>query len=314
MLTFAQKPQASSKATSAQPANARRAPVKSSDAANARVTGNQAALRMQQNDRESFAPAVNMPSTAPVSGKTADGAQGEGQEWLPMAGNGTGLDHGGTLPYREATELAECVRIMGDESYCRQTVLGEAPGMAAASKPTLQKSTVSGPTPSDCGGFKWIVQWKLDQPSTQGGWVIQKVEMPDDAKDCSDKLVDRKKVGGFQPDWFPFWEAWPINKNQKVTTYAEGGDLEDDTFSEPSVGSDSKGPATLKGTPEFYEGLTLPPSFKVTNKPPTGILPTTKSAPTLTGGTGSISHSITAAWDCCSKEPAATKQTKITTV
>ena len=37
--------------------------------------------------------------------------------------------HGGTLPYREATELTECIRIMGDENaaYCHQEVLGEAP-------------------------------------------------------------------------------------------------------------------------------------------------------------------------------------------
>jgi hypothetical protein len=36
---------------------------------------------------------------------------------------------GSTLPYREATELAECIRIMGDANrdYCRQTVLGEPP-------------------------------------------------------------------------------------------------------------------------------------------------------------------------------------------
>ena len=36
---------------------------------------------------------------------------------------------GSTLPFRQATELAECIRIMGQESmaYCRQTVLGEAP-------------------------------------------------------------------------------------------------------------------------------------------------------------------------------------------
>lgn len=36
---------------------------------------------------------------------------------------------GSTLPYREATELAECIRIMGEEnaSYCRQEVLGETP-------------------------------------------------------------------------------------------------------------------------------------------------------------------------------------------
>lgn len=37
--------------------------------------------------------------------------------------------HGGTLPYREATELQTCLRIMGDANtdYCRQQVLGETP-------------------------------------------------------------------------------------------------------------------------------------------------------------------------------------------
>ena len=36
---------------------------------------------------------------------------------------------GGTLPYREATELAKCIQIMGNESaeYCREEVLGEKP-------------------------------------------------------------------------------------------------------------------------------------------------------------------------------------------
>ena len=36
---------------------------------------------------------------------------------------------GSTLPYRQATELMECLRIMGEENrdYCRQEVLGEAP-------------------------------------------------------------------------------------------------------------------------------------------------------------------------------------------
>jgi hypothetical protein len=36
---------------------------------------------------------------------------------------------GSTLPYREATELADCIRIMGEDSrdFCRETVLGEKP-------------------------------------------------------------------------------------------------------------------------------------------------------------------------------------------
>jgi hypothetical protein len=54
--------------------------------------------------------------------------------------------------------------------------------------------------------------------------------------------------------------------------------------------------------------LTLPGSFKVTNAAPTFILPATKSAPKLTGGTGAISHNLTAIWDCCGAD----KTTKLT--
>lgn len=44
---------------------------------------------------------------------------------------------GSTLPYRESTELLECVRIMGEqnESYCREAVLGEEGGAAAPAAP-----------------------------------------------------------------------------------------------------------------------------------------------------------------------------------
>jgi peptidoglycan/xylan/chitin deacetylase (PgdA/CDA1 family) len=53
-----------------------------------------------------------------------------------MRGPRTGepaLRHGSTLPYREATELAACLRIMGPENaeYCREQVLGETSGGAA---------------------------------------------------------------------------------------------------------------------------------------------------------------------------------------
>jgi hypothetical protein len=50
----------------------------------------------------------------------------------------------GTLPYREATELAECIRIMGEENraYCRQEVLGEQ------SEPTLELDRAKTSAPS----------------------------------------------------------------------------------------------------------------------------------------------------------------------
>jgi len=52
-----------------------------------------------------------------------------------------------TLPYAEATELAECIRIMGEKNskFCRQEVLGEAPPalVPQTSTPQIQGAVIS---------------------------------------------------------------------------------------------------------------------------------------------------------------------------
>jgi hypothetical protein len=179
---------------------------------------------------------------------------------------------------------------------------------APTAGPKLKKKNVRGPKPVDSGGFEWVIQWELDETTTTGGWVVQKVELDHSVKSKDDKPVDPGKAGGLDPGWYPVWEAWQINKDQKVTTYAETGDVEDDTYGSGPL-KDTKGSLTVRGTPEFYDGLTLPSSFKVTNKAPTWILPATKGAPALAGGTGAISHDLTATWD----GTAADKTTKIST-
>ena len=180
------------------------------------------------------------------------------------------------------------------------------PTPAPATPPKLTKKAEPA-TVADCGSFRWVVQWELDKVTTKGGWVVQKVELSNAVKDCDGKPIDLEKMNGLKPSWYPLWEAWQINAGQKVTTYAETGDTKDDTYGS-SYGATSKGSLTVKGTPEFYEGLSLPGDFKVTNKAPTWILPSTHTAPTLTGGTGAISHNLTATWDCCGAD----KKTKVT--
>jgi len=167
-----------------------------------------------------------------------------------------------------------------------------------AASPKLSRATVSGPKADDCGGFKWVVQWKLDKKTTKGGWVVQNVTYPHNIKTCDDKKFASGTGGTFDPAWVPFWEAWEIHKDQDVTTYAETGDLEDDTFGSCEI-PDTKGDQTIKGKAEFYEGLSLPADFKATGKAPSFILPATKTAPTLSGGTGSIDHTLKATWNCC---------------
>jgi murein DD-endopeptidase MepM/ murein hydrolase activator NlpD len=69
---------------------------------------------------------------------------------------------GATLPYREATELAECVRIMGDESreYCQEQVLhgdlgGRAPAAPGRSTPLADMSTYQSPGASGWWGARY---------------------------------------------------------------------------------------------------------------------------------------------------------------
>jgi hypothetical protein len=169
----------------------------------------------------------------------------------------------------------------------------------------LQKRDEIAVSTGDCGEFDWTVQWTLDKPTTVGGWVIQKVEIDRDVKKCDDTAAP---VVGLDPAWYPLWEAWRIRKDQKVTTYAEGGDREDDGYG--SAGQPgTKGSLKVRGRAEFYEGLTLPSSFRVSNRAPAWILPSTTTAPRLTGGTGAIAHDLLATWDCCTGEDRTTKAT-----
>jgi hypothetical protein len=186
-----------------------------------------------------------------------------------------------------------------------QTIRRNGNGPAAATPPRLTKKTLSGPTPQNCGGFSWTIQWKLDKASPKGGWIVQKVDVESDIK-----KKNGTKVGTGFDAWVPYWEAWQVMPGKDVTVYADGTeatDCQDDTFSNPSFDDDTKGTMSEKGTAEFYEDLKLPASFKVDLTAPAGELRMTKADPGLSGGSGSIAHTLTATWDC-------TKDDKSTTV
>ncbi len=153
----------------------------------------------------------------------------------------------------------------------------------------------------DCGTYSWGVQWKLTAPAnkTNGGWVVQKIDVtPSGTKDDSTALtsVDR----GRPSPKFPYWEAWRVNPGKNVTDFAEGGDPYDDTYGWSTQSPGSKGTESAKGDAQFYDNLnTLPTDFKKNNSDTyAGILYSTKTKPTLTGGTGEIDHTLVATWNC----------------
>lgn len=233
------------------------------------------------------------------------GVPGGAQEWLPTTGDvgraagavgGVGRD-GGTLPYREATELLECIRIMGRENtaYCHEQVLGET----VPTLPILQKTTVSGPSARNNGGFSWGARWSLQNASSSTeGWIVQHVVVRHNVVDASDNPIvpGQGGYGGLSTAWYPLWEAWQVRGGQ---VFVGGGASPHnaDTYAQSPVGPNTKGSTEVVGRADFYLGLTLPTSFTVRNSAPAWALPVTNTSPSLTGGTGALDHNLTATWD-----------------
>jgi hypothetical protein len=248
-------------------------------------------------------PPAGRPGSA--SGKAGAGAADDETADMPITGDAESV-----APSGAALAGAAVAAAVGAAPF-PGALVGAVAGAgvaAAAAIPMLTKSTVKGPTAGDCGMFGWTVQWKLTQKTTKGGWVVQKVELARDVKDSAGKALGPQATPNvLNPAWYPVWEAWQIHRDQDVTTYAEGGDVDDDTYGSGQA-PNTKGTLKVTGTAQFYEGLTLPAAFKVTNKAPTWILPATSSAPALAGGTGTLAHNVTATWDCSGTD----KTTKVT--
>lgn len=160
----------------------------------------------------------------------------------------------------------------------------------------LTISNVRGPKAANCGSYEWVIQWVLAQKSTAGGHAVQHLTAAYDIKDAAGKDVTVATMG--QAKW-DYWEAWPFNANQKVTTFAEGGDIEDDGYSDKDMGS-TKGRIVVTGDAQFFEGLNPLPTVFKKNNPATqaGILASSTTDPKLTGGTASVAHNLTVEWDC----------------
>lgn len=175
-----------------------------------------------------------------------------------------------------------------------------APAPAPAVKtgpPKLSKVDVVPPMNTiDCGGYHWAIKWKLDKPTTKGGYVVQMVANWVNVKDCKGRPFRvQDRVKSYNPKNYPFWEAWKIGKNQTGT-----GKSRDDAYTWlQGVGKGTKGFMQVRGYATYYDGLTLPGSFKVNLNSPAHLAPMTTTNPNLPHGPDTVLHTLTANWNCC---------------
>jgi len=193
------------------------------------------------------------------------------------------------------------------------TMRGDGGGDTTTEEPTakgegakkVKKTELGAPTAGNCGASSWKVRFSVENADeTTTGYIVQKVDAKYNRTDCDGKDKPVTGVGTF-----PFWEAWGV-RGGKVFI----GDTADahnaDTFSDGSMGDSTKGSIVTKGTPEFFPNVKLPDHMKADN-PDTQAhsLRSSTTDPGLSGGTGAISHDITANWNCC---PESDKKTTFT--
>ena len=164
--------------------------------------------------------------------------------------------------------------------------------------PTLGMTAVAGPSKTDCGGMDWRIDWTLDKPAPKGGAIVQEVVHDATFFNCG--------PGGVRyPD--RYWEMWTVKKGK--TRPVELNADYDDVFNFSPSNLAKRGTFTMSGVADFYPGQS-PGGFKVDLKSPAKFLPMTRTDPKLTGGTGPVSRSMTAEWNCC--EDSADRTTKLT--
>ncbi len=163
--------------------------------------------------------------------------------------------------------------------------------MSTTPESSMVIKNIEGPENMVCGGFNWVVQFILKINSPKGGYFVQEVKIQ--------RTISEECPTEYNDIDITYYEAWQVNAGKTITTYAEGGDVRDDTYYMSSM-TQSEGNTDFTGTVKFFENITLPADFEA-NNPSTyaGILLSTKTKPAFWNATNALDHDLDSDWDCC---------------
>ncbi|MBK8609317.1 MAG: hypothetical protein IPL84_05055 [Chitinophagaceae bacterium] len=125
---------------------------------------------------------------------------------------------------------------------CKKDVLE----IKVPNKPNLAIENVAGPDIEECGGFVWDVKFNLNEASTAGGWIVQKVNYKRNVINCPDVAFINNDI--------TYWEAWRVVAGAKGDSDRLAGAFNyDDRFSSPNF-PNTKGNTTVTGEVRFLKG------------------------------------------------------------
>jgi RHS repeat-associated protein len=157
---------------------------------------------------------------------------------------------------------------------------------------------VSGPDEKNCGIYSLKTAFKLDKAQDVGGFIIMKVEITVDIKNCdgTEKAKDSKT----------YWELWGVERNKVRTQIFDLTKGWDDKFESEIDKKNTRGFIEQVGTANYWHGRRAPASMVVGEVPEAGGLHSTDKDPIPNLGAateGPATKKIKVEWDCCGDKP-----------
>jgi hypothetical protein len=156
-----------------------------------------------------------------------------------------------------------------------------------------------------CGEVDWGIKWRIVNPTQnkKGGYIIQKITILWERKDCKDQLTADQSAGG-QKSPLTYWEAWYVAAFNAFPS--DPNDGQEDHFTWGDEGCCGKGKAAWSGTAVFYYGVTALPA-NMTRDPNSfakGLAfsttdPTTSTEFSGATKTAALDHKMEIEWNCC---------------
>lgn len=187
----------------------------------------------------------------------------------------------------------------GNAALRRSVVLERDPPISRRVVPQLSATVVTAPTPGNCGGMNFVIQWNLSRNSApRGGFIIQAVNFVWNVVDCTGTAVPNPDPRTSPLRYFEAWRVAPNSQNlSPVST---------DTFFWPDVspwgGGCTDGVVSIVGVAQYHDDVATLPSHMVANNPATfaGILQSSLSDPSLGGAISApFDHRLAFHWVCC---------------
>ena len=172
---------------------------------------------------------------------------------------------------------------------CRNTIVTHVDPKGEVS---LKITTVSGPTPGQCGQVEFSVKWTIDPRAEETGYIIQEVYFyycvhkcgKSSDKDCKD---------------YHYAEAWHVLKNSS-TSYEEESE---DHFNFEQQADCTFGGAGWWGSAGWHPGYKDAGTWKTDKNHPSRGLPYVDIPPgpknPYDAKNNTVKHSLGIYWDCC---------------